>query len=76
MSEGGAELCWLCHRPLGAKVQWHHTVPKSRGGRETVVVHPICHRTIHANFTNAELGHLGADRQRLLERAPVARFVE
>ncbi|WP_372530300.1 HNH endonuclease [Sphingobium abikonense] len=47
--------CWLCGRPLGERIEWHHPVPKSRGGRETVAVHPICHRTIHATFTNAQL---------------------
>ena len=47
--------CWLCGRPLGARIEWHHPVPKSRGGRETVAVHPLCHRTIHATFTNAQL---------------------
>ena len=28
--------CWLCHRLLGQRMEWHHPVPKSRGGRETV----------------------------------------
>ena len=37
------------------RVEWHHAVPKSRGGRETVPVHPICHRAIHAALTNKEL---------------------
>ena len=47
--------CALCGRPLGARVEWHHLVPKSEGGRITAPVHPICHRTIHATLTNAEL---------------------
>ncbi len=41
--------CALCDRPIGTQVEWHHRVPKSEGGRETVPVHPICHRTIHAS---------------------------
>jgi hypothetical protein len=24
--------CWLCARPLGRRVEWHHPVPKSCGG--------------------------------------------
>ena len=71
-----AERCWLCERPLGRRVQRHHPVPKAKGGRETVPVHPICHRTIHANFTNAELSRGGASRDQLLEKEPVARFVD
>jgi len=55
------ETCWLCKRPLGRRVERHHPVPKSRGGRDTVPVHPICHRTIHATFTNAELARRGTD---------------
>ncbi|TNE39517.1 MAG: hypothetical protein EP321_08845 [Sphingomonadales bacterium] len=57
MRDGSEEddTCWLCGRLLGRRVEWHHPVPKGRGGREKVPVHPICHRAIHAHFTNAEL---------------------
>nr|WP_306228843.1 HNH endonuclease [Aurantimonas sp. CSK15Z-1] len=57
--------CWLCGRPLGRRVEWHHPLPKSRGGRATVPVHPICHRTLHATFTNHELARLEASGERL-----------
>jgi len=57
------QQCWLCSRPLGRKIEWHHPTPKSRGGRITVPVHPICHRTLHAFFSNAELGQF--ERKRL-----------
>lgn len=40
-------------------MEWHHPLPKSRGGRSVVPLHPICHRTIHANFSNAELARSG-----------------
>ena len=67
--------CWLCERPLETLIQWHHTVPKVKKGKETVPVHPICHKTIHANFTNAELARFGADRARLIENDALAKFV-
>ena len=57
--EGEAADCALCGRALGAKVEWHHVVPRSEGGRETEPVHPICHRTLHAALSNAELARLG-----------------
>ena len=38
-------------------------------------VHPICHRTIHANFTNAQLARIGNDPERLKENPAVAKFV-
>lgn len=69
------EACALCARPLGGKVEWHHVVPKSEGGRDTVPLHPICHRTIHASASNAELARLYPTLEALLERADIRRFV-
>ncbi|MFT4027967.1 MAG: HNH endonuclease [Novosphingobium sp.] len=66
--------CWLCARPLGRRVEWHHPVPKSRGGRVIVPLHPVCHRAIHANFTNAELAR-GGDGESLRKNAEVAKFL-
>jgi hypothetical protein len=67
--------CWLCERPLGRKTEWHHPVPKSRGGRDTVAVHPICHRTIHAALGNTELARQGATAGALRKVPEIARFV-
>ena len=50
--------CALCGRVLGARVEWHHVVPRSEGGRATVPLHPICHRAIHVALANAELARL------------------
>ena len=69
------ETCWLCERPLGRKEQAHHVVPKAKKGRETVPVHPICHRTIHKHVTNAELARMAGSREALMEVEAVARFV-
>ncbi|OCC22707.1 HNH endonuclease [Croceicoccus estronivorus] len=67
--------CWLCGRPLGEQVEWHHPVPKKKGGRAVVALHPICHRTIHANFTNSVLARIGDDRETVMANETVARFV-
>ena len=56
-------------------MQWHHFVPKSRGGRDTVPVHPICHKTLHVNLTNAELARIGDDVETLRHIPEVARFL-
>jgi hypothetical protein len=67
------DCCWLCSRPLSSRVEYHHPVPKSRGGRETVPIHPICHRTLHQTFSNKELEQLSlAD---LRANADIARFL-
>lgn len=76
MTGANGKTCWLCERPLGRRVQFHHVVPKAKKGRETVPVHPICHRTIHAHFTNAELKRLDGERAPLLAKPDVAKFVD
>jgi len=75
VKEGAAGLCWLCARPLGKRVEWHHPVPKSRGGRETAPVHPICHRAIHAQMSNVELARTQGDAAALRAHPGVARFL-
>lgn len=68
--------CWLCRRPLGRRVQWHHPVPKSRGGRQTVPIHPICHSKLHVTFTNKELEDVGEDIATLRSHADIAIFLK
>ncbi|GAB4360513.1 MAG: hypothetical protein Kow0026_22940 [Oricola sp.] len=67
--------CWLCERELGRRVEWHHPVPRSRGGKDTVPVHPICHAALHRHFSNAELAAFGADVAMLRRHAALARFL-
>lgn len=68
-------LCALCLRPLGTKVEWHHLIPKSEGGRATAPVHPICHRTIHAAVPNAELARRFADPESLRAHPEIESFL-
>lgn len=69
------ETCWLCGRPLGRRVEWHHPLPKSCGGRVTEPVHPICHRTLHATFTNHELARMAAAGEPVAERSELQPFL-
>ena len=69
------ETCALCGRPLGRRVEWHHPLPKAKGGRETVPLHPICHRTIHATLSNTELARDYADMAALRAHPAIARFI-
>ena len=75
VQEAKTPACWLCTRPLGRRIEWHHPVPKSRGGRETVPVHPICHRAIHTNFSNVELAKRG-EVTALREHPELAKFLK
>ena len=69
------EPCWLCGRDLGELIEWHHPVPKSKGGKARVAVHPICHRTIHACASNAELARVYPTMAALLRSEDIRRFV-
>ncbi|MEH6702271.1 hypothetical protein [Parasphingorhabdus sp.] len=75
--EAPAEVvpCWLCSRPTGKTIVWHHPVPKSRGGREVVPMHPICQQTIITYFTNSELQRHAMDVDALLADPVVRKFV-
>lgn len=48
--------CPIClHEYARGELTKHHVVPKSRGGRETVLVCRPCHSQIHAIFSEKEL---------------------
>jgi 5-methylcytosine-specific restriction endonuclease McrA len=69
-------LCALCRRPLGHRVEWHHVIPKSQGGRDTVPLHPICHRAIHHAATNKDLARRYKTLEALSENEEIARFLK
>lgn len=49
-------ICPLCERSIPkSQRDEHHLIPKSHGGRQTAVLHRICHRQIHAVYTETEL---------------------
>jgi 5-methylcytosine-specific restriction endonuclease McrA len=75
VSDAASPLCFLCGRPLGRKIEWHHVVPKSRGGRETEPVHPICHRTIHATLSNKQLEREFSSADALRAHPEIATFI-
>ena len=68
--------CWLCGRPTGKTIVWHHPVPKSRGGRDVVPMHRICQQTLIANFTNSELQRHAMDVDAILAHPNVRKFVD
>lgn len=68
--------CWLCGRPTGETIIWHHPIPKSRGGKDVVPMHPICQQMLITNFTNSELQRYGMDAEGLLANPAVRKFVD
>lgn len=70
-------VCLLCCRSVPpAQQDAHHLVPRSEGGRETVILHRICHRQVHALFTEAELARQYATPQTLLAHPRMQAFVQ
>lgn len=69
--------CPLCGRPLvpGATVDEHHLVPRSQGGVAKEPVHRICHRKIHATFTEKELARHFHTWSALREHPAIADFI-
>ncbi len=68
--------CWLCGRPVGKTIVLHHPVPKSRGGRDVVPMHPVCQQTLTANFTNSELQRHALDVDAVLANPNMRKFVD
>ncbi len=70
-------LCPLCGRSLGdpARAERHHLVPRSRGGRETVLLHPVCHRKIHSLFTETEIARFYPSIAALRRHPEIREFV-
>ena len=69
-------LCPLCERAIPPSQQdAHHLVPKSHGGAQTAVLHRICHRQIHALFTETELARTYATVDALKQPEEMARFI-
>jgi hypothetical protein len=70
------EVCPLCGRLIPASERsLHHLVPKTKGGRHTEAMHRICHRQIHALFSEAELADRYPTVEALLSNEAIQTFV-
>lgn len=71
-------ICPLCDRPIPPDVRssLHHLIPKLKGGKGGPVVrlHDICHRRIHATFSEAELARSYATIEALRAHPEIAQF--
>lgn len=70
--------CPLCGRPLfeGPSINEHHLLPKTYKGKETVLIHKICHSKIHSVFTERELYDHYHTPERLLSHPEIEKFVK
>jgi len=72
-----AGICPLCDRPMiaGPSLDQHHPVPRSHGGQETVTMHKICHRAIHAMLSERELAEEFSGFETLRAHPLLAQFI-
>lgn len=71
------ELCPLCNRPLGdVRIEQHHLVPVSQGGKQTEAIHSVCHRKIHATFLEKELARDYYTWEALRSHPDIAKFIK
>jgi 5-methylcytosine-specific restriction endonuclease McrA len=69
-------VCPICDRKIPrSQLDAHHLIPKSKGGKKTEFLHRICHRQIHALFTETELARQFNSVSALLAHADIKLFV-
>lgn len=69
-------LCPICDRSIpDSQKDAHHLVPKSKGGKATEYLHRICHKQIHALFTETELANRLNNATILREHPDMQKFI-
>lgn len=70
-------ICPICEREIPPiQMDAHHLIPRSKGGRETQYLHRICHRQIHALFTESELATRLNSADAIRQHPQMQRFIE
>ena len=69
-------ICPICDREIpDSQKDAHHLVPKSKGGKATEYLHRICHKQIHALFTETELAVKLNNAASLRDHPEMAKFI-
>ena len=75
--EAAEMICPICDRPIpDSQKDAHHLIPKSKGGKTTEYLHRICHKQIHALFTETELAQQYHHAQILREHSEMGKFIQ
>lgn len=69
--------CPLCKRPIPKSLQSkHHLIPKSRGGKEIIILHKICHNKLHSTLSEKELEREYSTIDKLKTNPEIIKFVK
>lgn len=72
-----AIICPICERAIpDSQKDAHHLIPKSKGGKRAEYLHRICHKQIHALFTESELAQQYHHTQILIEHPEMKKFIQ
>jgi hypothetical protein len=70
-------VCPICDRIIpNSQKDAHHLVPKSKGGKTTQYLHRICHRQIHALFSETKLAKQLNTADAIKEQPEMQKFIE
>ena len=70
-------ICPICDRAIPqSQKDAHHLIPKSKGGRSTEFLHRICHKQIHALFTETELANSFNNTSAIRGHAEMKKFIQ
>jgi hypothetical protein len=71
------ERCPLCERLIPASQRdLHHWIPKLKGGKDATPLHRLCHRQIHALFSETELAQHYSTPAALLNQTEYKQFID
>lgn len=72
------KCCPICNRELiaGKSVDEHHLIPKTFKGKETIMMHKICHQKLHATFTEREMFNFYNTIEALLSHPEIQKFIK
>ena len=68
--------CPLCGEEMYRNLDFHHLVPKARGGKKKHKLHKVCHRKIHSAFSNKQLERELNTWEKLKEQQEIITYVE
>jgi hypothetical protein len=70
--------CPICDREMyqGSSVNEHHLIPKTFGGKKTVLIHRICHQKIHSIFSERELEKVYHTIESLIQHDEMKKFIK
>ena len=76
-SKDKLSICPLCDRAIPeSQKDAHHLIPKSKGGKKTEFLHRICHKQVHALFTETELATKLNNAEMLRTHPEMQKFIE